>query len=146
MRLVTEENKRYKEALNRAAARPDDEAIKPFIALDTLLEEIENSGFMNMIDLDPYFGETSLPFSEQTELLAQKYPEEFAFFKEFMDELQEEIELHFEMTEMYEDEEFDQFVEDMRIIKSRYSEMFEKSYREKMREFVERVVEDVLKG
>ncbi len=143
MKLIPEDQKRYKEAAKRAASNPDEEAIKPFVALDSLLKEIEKNGFMKMIDLDPYFGETSLPFKEHTDLLAQKYPEEFSFFKEFMDDLQEEIELHFEVTEMYEDEEFDQFVEDMQVIKRRYSEMFKESYQEKMYDFVTHVLDDI---
>ncbi len=144
MKLDTTYQKRYKEAARKAAANPEEPSVKPFVALDTLLKEIEKNGFMQMIDLDPYFGETSLPYKEQTDLLAQTYPEEFAFFKEFIDDLQEEIELHFEVTEMYEDEEFDQFVEDMNVIKRRYTEMFDDEYREKMYDFVVRVLDDTV--
>ena len=144
MKLSAEDRKRYKDALKKASANPDDESIKPFVALDTLLKEIEKNGFMKIIDLDPYFGETSLPLKEHTDLLWQKYPEEFSFFKELMDDLQEEIELHFEVTEMYEDEEFDQFVEDMQVIKNRYGEMFKNSYQEKMYDFVTRVLDDTV--
>ncbi|BDY11844.1 hypothetical protein [Hydrogenimonas cancrithermarum] len=60
-----------------------------------------------------------------------------------MDDLQEEIEIHFETTEMYEDEEFDQFVEDIRIIKARYSEDFRKDLLPKMEALVEKVVEEL---
>ncbi|BBG65811.1 hypothetical protein NNO_1108 [Hydrogenimonas sp.] len=144
MKLDATQQARYAEAEKRAASNPDEESIKPFVALDAILKEIEKNGFMQMIDLDPYFGNTSLPYKEQTELLLQKYPEEFAFFKEFMDDLQEEIELHFELTEMYEDEEFDQFVEDMRIIKKRYTEMFnEEGFKEKMYDFTKLVLDNL---
>ncbi len=136
--------KRYDEAAKKAAENPEDESVKPFLALDSILKEIDKNGFMQMIDLDPYFGETSLPFKDQTDLLAKAYPEEFAFFKEFIDDLQEEIELHFELTEMYEDEEFDQFVDDMKIIKSRYTETFNREYRERMYDFTKRVIDDLL--
>ncbi|WP_456403496.1 hypothetical protein [Hydrogenimonas sp.] len=144
MKLDTIHQKKYKEAAKRAAANPEEPSIKPFVALDALLKEIEKNGFMQMIDLDPYFGETSLPFKEQTDLLAETYPEAFAFFKAFIDDLQEEIELHFEVSEMYEDEEFDQFVEDMKVIKRRYTEMFENDYREKMYDFVVKVLDDTV--
>ncbi len=136
--------KRYDEAAKKAAENPNDDSVKPFLALDSILKEIDKNGFMQMIDLDPYFGETSLPFKDQTDLLAESYPEEFAFFKEFIDDLQEEIELHFELTEMYEDEEFDQFVDDMKIIKSRYTEAFNREYRERMYDFTKRVIDDLL--
>ena len=136
--------KRYDEAAKKAAENPNDDSVKPFLALDSILKEIDKNGFMQMIDLDPYFGETSLPFKDQTDLLAKTYPEEFAFFKEFIDDLQEEIELHFELTEMYEDEEFDQFVDDMKIIKSRYTEAFNREYRERMYDFTKRVIDDLL--
>lgn len=143
MKLSSEDLKRYKELLKKAVQNQDDESLKAFVAVDTIVNEIEKNGFMNMIDLDPYFGDTSLPFKEHTDLLSQKYPQEFSFFKEFMDDLQEEIELHFEVTEMYEDEEFDQFVEDMQIIKRRYSEIFDKEYREKMRAFIIHLLDDI---
>ncbi len=143
IRVSSEYQRMYKEAAKNALKNPDDEDLKAFVALDTLVKEIEKNGFENMIDLDPYFGETSLPFKEHTDLLASKYPEEFSFFKDFMDDLQEEIELHFEVTEMYEDEEFDQFVEDLRIIKRRYTEIFNSDYGERMSRFVARLLEDI---
>jgi len=136
--------KRYDEAAKKAAKNPDDDSVKPFLALDSILKEIDKNGFMQMIDLDPYFGETSLPYKEQTDLLAERYPEEFAFFKDFIDDLQEEIELHFEVTEMYEDEEFDQFVEDLEIIKRRYTETFNREYRERMYDFTKMVLDDLV--
>ncbi len=136
--------KRYDEAAKKAVENPNDESVKPFIALDSILKEIDKNGFMQMIDLDPYFGETSLPYKDQTDMLAKRYPGEFAFFKDLLDDLQEEIELHFEVTEMYEDEEFDQFVEDMKIIKRRYTEMFNREYREKMYDLTKKVLDDLL--
>ena len=45
---------------------------------------------------------------------------------------------------MYEDEEFDQFVDDMKIIKSRYTETFNREYRERMYDFTKRVIDDLL--
>jgi hypothetical protein len=133
---------KFEEAVKRAADA-EDENLKPVLALDTLLKEIERNGLMEMIDLDPYFGETSLPLKEQTDLLAERFPEEFAFFKTLMEDLQEEIEIHFEVTEMYEDEEFDQFVEDMRIIKARYSDLLRNEHREAMERFVRRLLDEL---
>ena len=135
--------KKYEEAVKRAEENPEEERFKPVSALDTLLKEIGKKGLMEMIDLDPYFGEVSLPLKEQTDLLAERYPEEFAFFKTLMEDLQEEIEIHFEVTEMYEDEEFDQFVEDTRIIKARYSDMLASEHREAMSRLVQKVLDDL---
>jgi len=135
--------KKYEDAVARAADNPEDENLKPIVALDTLLKEIENNSLMEMIDLDPYFGETSLPLKEHTDLLAERYPDDFAFFKALMDDLQEEIEIHFEVTEMYEDEEFDQFVEDLRIIKARYSDLFRGEHVDAMKQFVQKVLDDL---
>jgi len=58
-----------------------------------------------------------------------------------MDDLQEEIELYFEVTELYEDEEFEQFIEDMNLIKARYGELFYKEYQEKMTTFVKHLLD-----
>ena len=135
--------KKYEELVKRAAENPEDEQLKPVTALDTLLKEIERNGLMEIIDLDPYFGHTLLPLQEQTDLLAERYPEEFAFFKKLLEELQEEIEIHFEVTDLYEDEEFEQFVEDVRTIKSHYTDLFREEHRDAMRRFVERVLEEI---
>ncbi|WP_456382085.1 hypothetical protein [Hydrogenimonas sp.] len=135
--------KKYEEAVKRAEENPEEERLRPVSALNTLLQEIGKKGLMEMIDLDPYFGEVSLPLKEQTDLLTERYPEEFAFFKTLMEDLQEEIEIHFEVTEMYEDEEFDQFVEDTRIIKARYSEDFRREHLPKMKALVQKVVDDL---
>jgi hypothetical protein len=135
--------KKYEEAVKRAGENPEEERLRPVSALDTLLKEIGEKGLMEMIDLDPYFGEVSLPLKEQTDLLAERYPEEFAFFKTLMEDLQEEIEIHFEVTEMYEDEEFDQFVEDTRIIKARYSDTLASEHREAMSRLVQKVLDDL---
>ena len=135
--------KKYDEALEKAAENPENETFRPILALDAILKEIEKNGFMQIIDLDPYFGEFSFPLKEQTDLLIQRYPETFSFFEAFIKDLQEEIELFFEVTEMYEDEEFDQFVEDMKIIKTRYGEMFENEYKEKMNDFIKHVLDDL---
>ncbi|BDY11846.1 hypothetical protein [Hydrogenimonas cancrithermarum] len=134
---------RLEKVLKKAAENPEDEKFSPLVALDAILKEIEKNGFMQIIDLDPYFGEVSLPLKEQADLLIRRYPEAFSFFEAFMKDLQEEIELFFEVTEMYEDEEFDQFVEDMRIIKARYGEIFENEYKEKMNDFVKTVLDDL---
>jgi hypothetical protein len=68
--------------------------ISPKEAAETLLEEIRANGFMKMIDLDPYFGNVEIPLQKQIDVLAEAHPEAFAFFKTFMDDLQEEIEIH----------------------------------------------------
>lgn len=135
--------KKYEEAVKRAEENPEEERFRPVSALDTLLKEIGEKGLMEMIDLDPYFGEVSLPLKEQTDLLAERYPEEFAFFKTLMEDLQEEIEIHFEVTEMYEDEEFDQFVEDTRIIKARYSDLLASEHRDAMSRLVRKILDDL---
>jgi len=127
--------KRYNELLKMAKNNSEGEKLKSIIAFDTIVQEIEKNGFMEIIDLDPYFGDTILPLKEHTDLLEKNFPEEFSFFKTFIEDLQEEIELYFEVTEMYEDEEFDQFVEDIKTIKARYSEIFKKDYLEKMNSF-----------
>lgn len=127
--------KRYDEILKKAKTNSNNEKLKSVIAFNTILKEIDKNGFMEIIDLDPYFGETLLPLKEHTDLLEKNFPEEFSFFKAFMEDLQEEIELYFEVTEMYEDEEFDQFVEDIKTIKARYSEIFKKDYKDKMNSF-----------
>jgi len=139
--LNKDDRQRYEEMLQRAINTPEDSRLKPIIAIDAILKEIEQNGFMKMIDLDPYFGEVSLPLKEHTDLLEERFPEAFSFFKAFMDDLQEEIELYFEVTEMYEDEEFEQFVEDMNLIKARYGELFFKEYQEKMTTFVKDLLE-----
>jgi len=92
-----------------------------------------------MIDLDPYFGTVEIPLQNEIELLASTYPEDFAFFKTFLDDLQEEIEIHFEVTDLYEDEEFDQFVEDCRVIKDRYSRNFEEKHLKTLRAFAGKI-------
>ncbi|SFP14400.1 hypothetical protein [Hydrogenimonas thermophila] len=132
--------KRYDALVQKAKSNSEDEKLKSVIAFDTIVKEIEKNGFMEIIDLDPYFGDTLLPLKEHTDLLEKNFPEEFSFFKAFMEDLQEEIELYFEVTEMYEDEEFDQFVEDIKTIKSRYSEIFKKDYKEKMNSFAMHLV------
>jgi hypothetical protein len=80
-----------------------------------------------------------IPLQAQIGVLAEAYPEEFAFFKTFLDDLREEMEIHFEVTEMYEDEEFDQFVEDCRIIKDRYTKDFAQRLMPELEAFVEKV-------
>ncbi|WP_201353220.1 hypothetical protein [Hydrogenimonas urashimensis] len=127
----------------KAASSGNDEAVKTLLALERLLGELDENGLMGMIDLDPYFGETSLPLKEETDLLAEKYPEDFAFFKNLMDDLQEEIEIHFEVTDLYEDEEFEQFEEDVRIIKSHYTESFNTEYRAAMDAFAKKVLQEL---
>ena len=134
---------KYEEALKRAAENPEDDSLAAVQALDTLLKELGEKGMMEMIDLDPYFGEVSLPLKAQTDLLTERYPEEFGFFKTLMEDLQEEMEIHFEVTEMYEDEEFDQFVEDTRIIKARYSDTLAGEHKEAMAGLVRRVLDDL---
>jgi hypothetical protein len=94
----------------------------PQEAIEKIVAEVQANGMMKMIDLDPYFGTVDIPLQAEIEALVESHGEAFAFFKAFMDDLQEEIEIHFETTEMYEDEDFDQFVEDCRIIKARYTE------------------------
>ncbi|WP_456450191.1 hypothetical protein [Hydrogenimonas sp.] len=111
----------------------------PKEAAEKLLAEVQSHGFMRMIDLDPYFGTVEIPLQKEIEVLAETHPEAFAFFKAFMDDLQEEIEIHFEVTEMYEDEEFDQFVEDCRIIKERYSRDFAERLMPELEAFVTKV-------
>ena len=133
--LSSDYKKRYDELLKTAKNSSEDEKLKSVIAFDTIAREIEKNGFMEIIDLDPYFGDTLLPLKEHMDLLYKNFPEEFSFFKVFMEDLQEEIELYFEVTEMYEDEEFDQFIEDIKTIKARYSEIFKKDYKEKMNSF-----------
>ena len=117
----------------------NESAIAPKEAAQKLLAEIKSRGFMEMIDLDPYFGTVEIPLQKEIELLAETHPEEFAFFKTFLDDLREEIEIHFEVTEMYEDEEFDQFVEDCRIIKERYSRDFAERLMPELEAFVTKV-------
>jgi hypothetical protein len=141
--LNRDDQKRYEEILQHAINNPEDTTLQPIIAIDTILKEIEQNGFMKIIDLDPYFGEVSLPLKEHTDLLEKKFPEAFSFFKAFMDDLQEEIELYFEVTEMYEDEEFEQFVEDMNLIKARYGDLFSKEYQEKMTQFVKYLIDSI---
>ncbi|NPA30032.1 MAG: hypothetical protein GXO33_07615 [Epsilonproteobacteria bacterium] len=106
---------------------------QPAEAVEKLLQEVQANGFMNMIDLDPYFGTVEIPLEREMEALEQSHPEAFAFFKSVMDELREEMEIHFETTEMYEDEEFDQFVEDCRIIKARFTDEFAKEAVERLK-------------
>jgi hypothetical protein len=143
IKLNSDYNKKYKELLEQAKNSNKDEKLKSIIAFDTLVKEIEKNGFMEIIDLDPYFGETLLPLKEHTDLLEKNFTEEFSFFKAFMEDLQEEIELYFEVTEMYEDEEFDQFVEDIKVIKARYSEIFAKEYKEKMNSFAMHLIDSL---
>jgi hypothetical protein len=114
--------------------------VSPKEAAETLLEEIRANGFMKMIDLDPYFGNVEIPLQAQIDVLAETHPEAFAFFKTFMDDLREEMEIHFEVTEMYEDEEFDQFVEDCRVIKERYTQDFAERLMPELENFVNNVV------
>ena len=133
--LSTNHKSRYDEMLKKAKTNCGNEKFKSIIAFDAIANEIKKNGLMEMIDLDPYFGEILLPFKKHTDLLEKNFPKEFSFFKAFMKDLQEEIELYFEMTEMYEDEEFEQFIEDVKIIKARYSETFKKDYKEKMNSF-----------
>ena len=133
--------KRYDEIVKKAKIDSEDEKLKSIIAFDTIVKEIEKNGFMEIIDLDPYFGDTLLPLKEHTDILEKNFPEEFSFFKAFIEDLQEEIELYFEVTEMYEDEEFDQFVEDIKTIKARYSEIFKKDYKDKMNSFAMHLID-----
>ena len=116
-------------------------APSPAEAARKLLEEIKSHGFARMIDLDPYFGTVEIPLEAEVKALAQAHPEAFAFFKEYLDDLREEIEIHFETTEMYEDEEFDQFVEDCRIIKERYTEEFAGEKLAQLEKFVEEITQ-----
>ena len=115
------------------------ETIDPAQAARTLLDEIEANGFMKMIDLDPYFGTVEIPLEKEIGVLSETYPEDFAFFKAFLDDIREEMELHFEVTDLYEDEEFDQFVEDCRIIRERYTRDFAEKHLETLRSFVKKV-------
>ena len=92
-------------------------------ALLRIVEELENEGFQNIIDLDAYFGNVSIPLEEDFTRLQQNHPDEAAFLSDLLKELREEMEILFETTEMYEDEEFDQFVEDCKIMKERYTQM-----------------------
>jgi len=139
--LRSDYKKRYDKILEKAKTNNEDKKLKSIIAFDTIVKEIEKNGFMEIIDLDPYFGDTLLSLKEHTCILEKNFPEEFSFFKAFMEDLQEEIELYFEVTEMYEDEEFDQFVEDIKTIKSRYSEIFKKDYKDKMNSFAMHLVD-----
>jgi len=141
--LNSDYKKRYDELIQKAKSNSEDEKLKSILSLDTVVKEIEKNGFMKIIDLDPYFGDTLLPLKEHTDILEKNFPEEFSFFKAFMQDLQEEIELYFEVTEMYEDEEFDQFVEDIKTIKARYSEIFKRDYKEKMNSFVIHIINSI---
>ena len=91
-------------------------------ALDRLIDELRRDGLRNILDLDPYFGTVEVPLQKEIDTLRSSLGEDFAFFDEVLADLREEIEIHFEVTEMYEDEEFDQFVEDCRTIKERFTQ------------------------
>jgi len=106
---------------------------QPKEALERLLAEIEANGLMNLIELDAYFGHVTLPFEKEIDVLSSTYGEAFSFFTDLLNELREEMEIHFETTEMYEDEEFEQFEEDCRIIKARYTDMFKEGGLDKLR-------------
>ncbi|WP_456322979.1 hypothetical protein [Hydrogenimonas sp.] len=119
-----------KEQMRSALQKNGD--IETIEALNTILEEIEKNGMSQMVNLDPYFGEISTPLAPQCELLMSDRPEEFAFFDELLKNLTEEIEIFFETTEMYEDEEFEQFEEDIREIKDRYTRLLKEEHMDNM--------------
>ncbi|WP_457597492.1 hypothetical protein [Hydrogenimonas sp.] len=118
------------------------ENLTPAEAAEKVLEETRAHGFMRLIDLDPYFGTFEMPMEKEIALLAETYPEDFAFFKTLMDDLKEEMEIHFETTEMYEDEEFDAFEEDCRLIKERYSQMLKEEHLPRLEAFVRKVTQE----
>ncbi len=109
-----------------------DEKNEALEAFEMILEEIENNGLAKMVELDPYFGEVTTPFAPQCELLMSQYPETFAFFDALLKEMREEMEIFFETTELYDDEEYEQFDEDIREIKERFTQLLKKEHAENM--------------
>ena len=109
-------------------------------ALLRIVEELEKEGFQNIIDLDAYFGNVSIPLEEDFNRLNENHPEEAAFLSDLLKELREEMEILFETTEMYEDEEFDQFVEDCRIMKNRYTELLRSEHLPALQKLAEKVL------
>ncbi len=109
-------------------------------ALLRIVEELEKEGFQNIIDLDAYFGNVSIPLEEDFNRLNENHPEEAAFLSDLLKELREEMEILFETTEMYEDEEFDQFVEDCRIMKNRYTELLRSEHLPALEKLAQKVL------
>ncbi len=122
------------------AAEAEGDAPTPAQDLLRIVETLENEGLQPMIDLDPYFGEVSVPLQEEMDRLAESHPEAFEFFRNLFAELREEMEIHFETMDLYEDEEFDQFVDDCRIIKERYSEELAKNHIQELNRLIESVL------
>ena len=109
-------------------------------ALLRIVEELEKEGFQNIIDLDAYFGNVSIPLEEDFARLRENHPQEAAFLSDLLKELREEMEILFETTEMYEDEEFDQFVEDCRIMKERYTRMLRSEHLPALQKLAQKVL------
>ena len=123
------------------AAETSEEGPTPAGDLLRIVETLEKEGLQQMIDLDPYFGEVSVPLQEEMDRLAESHPEAFEFFRNLMADLREEMEIHFETMEMYEDEEFDQFVEDCRIMKERFGEELARNRMEDLHRLIEAVLD-----
>ena len=130
-------------ALGKAPDENEDENLKNLRAFERLLTEIETNGMMKMIDLDAYFGEISIPLEEEMERLLAAYPEDFAFFDTLMRDLTEEMQIHFETMDLYEDEEFAQFEEDVAVIKNRYGETLKSEYPKRMETLALRLLSDL---
>ena len=112
----------------------------PAHAMKKLVETLQKDGLQSMIDLDPYFGDVTMPLAAECEALSEALQDDFKFFQDLMEELREDMEAHFEITELYEDEEFDQFVEDCKILKSDYTKELETSHKDNLHKAIEKVV------
>ncbi len=110
-------------------------------ALKKLLERLEESGLSEMVDLDIYFGDMSEPLAKETAILENEFGASFTFFVKTIEGMREEIQMHFETTEVYEDEEFAQLEEDIAMIKKEAQERFWADHREDFDRFVDEAIE-----
>ncbi|WP_353662602.1 hypothetical protein [Hydrogenimonas sp. SS33] len=141
--MKPELKERLEKAKTSYSGEAENETADVAAALDRLLRDIEDNGLSNIMHLDPYFGEISMPLEGELALLQERYGEDFAFFTTLLKELQEEIESHFEITDLYEDEEFEQCAEDIEAIKAEYTALFQKEHAAAMEAFTEKVLSDL---